>query len=256
MNQLTLNDNPIVCWGDTHGKWLNFIHLLEDGLFENTNFIQVGDFGVGFFSWESENFLLTEMAKELQKNNCTLYVIRGNHDNPTWFKGKHAHWQPQIYFLEDYTVLSQGMKNILCVGGAISIDREHLKINDRKRMFEENFNPSWFKKEGFVFDKVALTEIVNILPTIDVVVTHTKPSIFPPFVLSHRVHNYAKTDSKLLIDLAAETVLVQKVYDFLVDNGKRPSKWFYGHFHYSEVYDFEGCIGNILGVDELKELIL
>lgn len=254
MKQIILNDNPIVLWGDTHHNWLNFIHLLEDKQFENTNFIQVGDFGVGLYSWETDNFLLTEMSKELQKTNCCLYIIRGNHDNPTWFKGKHSHWQPQIYFLEDYTVLSQGNKNILCVGGAVSIDRSVRNHNDRKRIFEENFNPSWFKNEIFVFDEAALTEIVNVAPTIDVVVTHTRPSIFPPFVLNHTVHHYARTDSKLLVDLAAETVLVQKVYDFLMDNDKRPSKWFYGHFHCSEVYDFDGCIGNVLGIDEFKEL--
>jgi len=105
------------------------------------------------------------------------------------------------------------------------------------------------------FDEQKLTEIIKSVETIDVVVTHTRPSVFPPFILNHTVLHYARTDSKLLSDLTAETALVQKVYDFLLDNNKRPSKWVYGHFHYSESYEVDGCVGNILGIDEFKDLV-
>ena len=81
--------------------------------------IQVGDFGAGF----RKDFLddMLYLNDVLNEYNVTLYVIRGNHDDPKFFNGNH-NWG-NLKLLKDYTVLDLEGKKILLIGGAISIDR-------------------------------------------------------------------------------------------------------------------------------------
>ncbi len=56
-----------------------------------------------------------------QANNWIVFV-RGNHDNPAYFEGTTFSYK-RFIAVPDYTILQACNHSILCVGGAISIDR-------------------------------------------------------------------------------------------------------------------------------------
>ena len=56
-----------------------------------------------------------------EANNWIVFV-RGNHDNPAYFDGVQFNHK-RFLAVPDYTILSACNHTILCVGGAVSIDR-------------------------------------------------------------------------------------------------------------------------------------
>ena len=65
-----------------------------------------------------------------QANNWIVFV-RGNHDNPAYFDGAMFNAK-RFITVPDYSILQACNHTILCVGGAISIDRIYRKINGIK----------------------------------------------------------------------------------------------------------------------------
>ena len=102
--------------GDTHGDNINIPHHVEKQTKipqqEPKALIHVGDFGVGFQSYDTEMHLLDSLNTKLIEHNTTMYVVRGNHDNPEWFNGEFVF--SNLVFLKDHTVLEfQRMGKIL-----------------------------------------------------------------------------------------------------------------------------------------------
>lgn len=67
-----------------------------------------------------------KLQKRLASNNCWLVMLRGNHDNPAYFNTipiKHR----RFLTISDYSVIQACNHNILCVGGAVSVDRSYRK---------------------------------------------------------------------------------------------------------------------------------
>lgn len=65
-----------------------------------------------------------------QANNWIVFV-RGNHDNPAYFDGAMLNFK-RFVAVPDYSILQVCNHTILCVGGAISIDRIY-RINEWNR---------------------------------------------------------------------------------------------------------------------------
>ena len=63
-----------------------------------------------------------------EERNVECYMIRGNHDNPAYFEGTTFSYK-RFIAVPDYTILQACNHSILCVGGAISIDRIY-RINE------------------------------------------------------------------------------------------------------------------------------
>ena len=73
-----------------------------------------------------------------QANNWIVFV-RGNHDNPAYFDGATFYYK-RFIAVPDYTILQACNHTILCVGGAISIDRIY-RINEwNKRKYRVHSN--------------------------------------------------------------------------------------------------------------------
>ncbi len=112
----------LIFLGDIHGSF-NIIHQYVKlyGI-KDAHIIQVGDFGVGFQTLEKEKRMLEMFNPLLEKNNVHVWAIRGNLDYKP-----HFHNDPfglsNIHLVKDYTVLELCGKKILCIGGAISVDR-------------------------------------------------------------------------------------------------------------------------------------
>ena len=168
----------ILYLGDIHGNF-NLLHqYVKMYSITDAHIIQVGDFGVGFQPLEKEKRMLEMYHTLLVKNNVTVWAIRGNHDYKPYFDNDPFGFT-NIKLVPDYTVLNLGGKNILCVGGAVSVDRMwRYTKKQRAGIFEDTQIgvESWWPDEVFKLE----VDKVKDLKDINIVVTHTCPDYCPP----------------------------------------------------------------------------
>lgn len=238
----------ILMLGDIHENFAHVKYTVNKGL-SNCSIIQVGDFGIGYTTEYNSNKLLDDLNNFLNQHNIIMYVIRGNHDDPFYFKGKHIF--SNLKLLPDYTQLEVDGYNILFVGGAVSVDR---KISLAKMQLAASLGIDkklyWFD-ESFVLDEDKLKSIKNV----DIVVTHTAPEwCFPDNRngFSDFVLGFAGNDDNLLTELKDERTAVTKMFKILKENGNKIKKHYYGHFHRNEI-TLNGYTEHILlGVGEFQ----
>lgn len=113
----------IVVSGDIHGDFKQLVHkcCIQYGM-TDTLIIVAGDCGFGFERPGYYENLYSKCSRRLSKTDNWLVFIRGNHDNPAYFNLQpihHSRWMT----LPDYSVIKACGHTILCVGGAISVDR-------------------------------------------------------------------------------------------------------------------------------------
>lgn len=223
--------------GDIHGNfdfvnWYVKAHQISD-----CAMVQVGDFGIGFRP-DKEVLDLKKLDKTLKESETTLYVLRGNHDNPAYFDGTFNEYE-RIIFVPDYSVIMIGGKNHLFVGGAISIDRK-LRVNGE----------SYWKNEPFVLDEDKLKTIKGI----DVLVTHNSMSFLPPLSIDRSVVEYGKDDPGLIDELIFERLQMTRMWDILTaENGNEIGLHLYGHFHSDETIFINNTKHLMLGINKTYE---
>ncbi len=225
----------MILLGDIHGDFqtiVNFARKKDSP--EPNHLIQVGDFGAGF----SSGFLsdMEYLNQELLNANITLYVIRGNHDNPKYFNGEYQ-WS-NLKLLKDYSLLVIEDKRILFVGGAISIDRLRRKEN-----------VSWWRDEVFNFNK----ELLESFEGVDIVITHNAPNFVFPYTFNHIVMSFAAYDLNLLNDLTFERERFNEMYEILI-NKNNIKHWFYGHFHTTRSEIYQNTNFRALGINYFHKL--
>lgn len=106
-------------------------------------------------------------------------MVCGNHDDPLFFEEELIDY-PYMKTLPDYTIVHTKGHNVLCVGGAVSIDRQfRLSQMDYNRILGKNRLPLYWGNESFRYDEESLRilDIENI--EIDTVVTHSAPDFCP-----------------------------------------------------------------------------
>lgn len=206
-----IDKEQIIFVGDVHGKFSTLEHYLHDRYkIENSIIIICGDFGIGF---NKHNYYIDELNNKLNnkllKFNNHLIVVRGNHDDPKYFNNSNE-FGSNIILVKDYSIININGYNILCLGGAISVDRRY-RIKDK----------TWRKDEKFILNKELLSTISNI----DYIVSHTSPQYVFPYI------PYIDDEYPILThELARERLDMNEAYDILSKNNNI-SKWFYGHFH-------------------------
>jgi UDP-2,3-diacylglucosamine pyrophosphatase LpxH len=218
--------------GDIHGDFQRLQKIIKP--FENTIFIIVGDCGFGFPDTKEDKII--KMLKStfnafLEKRNLYLLFIRGNHDNPEMFTGKL--FSERFQLLPDYTLVTIDDTNILCVGGAVSVDRRFRKINT-SYWYDEEMLPTKFCDFK-----------VNILCTHAMnkeYISHLLP-IMPDWLrISFDV------DKKLYQDCNREFTICNdllKYYD--------PEYWIHGHYHVSGTINIANTRIISLNCNELYE---
>lgn len=226
--------DKIILIGDIHGEYGKLRYDINRFGYENSYIIQVGDFGIGFNKpnyYKNEAF--PRLNEVLVNKNCHLYAIRGNHDDPEYFKQTNNPFDfSNITLLEDYSELNLLGKSILLVGGAVSIDR---------RFREEH--KSWWSDEEFNL------KLEDEFPykdrQYDLVVTHTRPGVCGAFKGFDNIKYWCGQDYDLKNDLIEES---QKL-DYLYERTK-PKDWAFGHFHKSELIQYENTRFRCLDIDE------
>jgi len=233
----------MIAIGDLHG---NFRIINQYG-FKEVNIVQVGDFGLGFE--KNDEKVMDYWNKSWKARGMHVYTIRGNHDDPKWWDGRYDGRWSNIHLVKDYAVLHLEGKNILCVGGARSIDRAD-RIVAREGSFSENF---WFPGEDFVYDE---DQLIFALEgnKIDVVVTHSAPHFCIPLHKGSIVDHFVTRDKDLLLDIQLERELHTRMWEVMKSKGNKPDKWVYGHFHKNNVEYIEGTKFVLVGIGEITNL--
>ena len=248
----------VVVAGDIHG---DFEALVDKCCIQysmtDTLIIAAGDCGFGFHWSGYYKDIYMKVSNRLSKANNWVVFIRGNHDNPSYFNGQqvnHKRWKA----VPDYSVLKACGHTILCVGGAISVDRSWRKremygmtvVCEEDKRLEMSY---YWPNEAPVYDEAKLAAI-NEVCAIDVVVTHTAPS-FCEKQSRAEIQNWLIKDEDLLQDIKAERKVMDKIQAYLYAHSHPVNQWYYGHFHQSWHSKIDGIKYNMLDCLELRELI-
>lgn len=220
----------VYMYADSHGEFKTIKYKLNYR--KDCIIIQLGDFG--WFN-DSQISKIKDLNRFLKVRNIKMYVIRGNHDNPIYFDGGNRF--SNIFFLEDYTVLNINNTNILCIGGAISVDRSVRKENI-----------SYWKDEVFVYNE----EKINSLKDIDIVCSHTCHEI-SPLMDNGVVTYYSFKDNELRKDLEQEKEDFSKFIKE-VRNSNDIKAVYHGHFHQKWDIEKDGINYHSLIPHEMKEI--
>ena len=201
---LSYKDDFVVVCGDIHGEFETLAFNVARKGIENAIVIAAGDCGFGFNKLAYyDNLYKQKLHRKLEKQNVLLLMVRGNHDAPLFFDKELIDY-PYMKTLLDYTIVHTTGHNILCVGGAVSIDRQfRLSQMDYNRILGKKRLPLYWKNESFKYDEeqLRILDIENI--KIDTVITHSAPDFCPPFVKRDMEHFCANDDS-LASDLDKE----------------------------------------------------
>ena len=202
--------------GDVHANLenLSILHKIEPGIL----FI-LGDVGFGF-SKNSDKRLI-DFFIDLVNKGWEINLIRGNHDNPSyWHNDKYG--IKGINFLKDYTIVNINDKKYLVVGGGVSID-----------VAFRTPNINWWEDEEITIGNrnVYKENIYGIL-------SHT--GFNPPTILPMNF------DGEVEERLEREKMILN-----FIKREVKPKRWYYGHYHVSSVYDQEGCRCRVLDEGEV-----
>lgn len=246
----------MVVVGDIHGEFNKLVYKccvrykVRDALI-----VVAGDCGFGFERPGYYDYVYERNRKYLSGSNCWLVMVRGNHDNPAYFREPYRLRHERFMTVPDYSVLTACGHVILCVGGAVSVDRSW-RINSpyyHPFCLEDPLarNVYW-EDEMPVFDRGKLEEI-GASYEIDTVITHSAPLVCDRIV-KLGLYSFSVEDEKLLADVEEERETLERLRSYLLKYGHPLRYWFYGHFHQSWHYEIDGVLYNMLDIMEFREI--
>jgi predicted phosphodiesterase len=251
--------------GDIHGQLKSIKNWIQLNNLKDSILIFCGDFGLGFNSLGKEVQELNKSDSLCDEFGIVCYILRGNHDDPSYFTSDKLQLK-HIKTVSDYTVIQTPNHNILCVGGAISIDRLYRKEAYNENIFRysiqknctiaeaiESVRKIWWEDEAFNYDGTELECIKDNGIMIDVVATHSAPDFCNPMSKVPQDSHTAQ-DTTLIDDCTNERIDLARLYNNLVENGNVITHWFYGHFHnhYSDIINGTKFYGLDMGRDSFK----
>ncbi len=240
--------------GDIHGNFAQFYQMLKEAALRNAVVVVAGDCGLGFGKSGVEEYRreIADAAKIVADDNILLLMVRGNHDDPSYFSERKI-GEEFVKCLPDYSVISFQGRNILCVGGGISIDRtmRQRRMWMYKRRRNEDVALYW-EDEDVVYDEQVLDEIKALGVNIDTVVSHSAPSFCFP-TSKDAIQGWLARDSELESDLIGERLKLDAVLAQLKRDGHGLSNWYYGHFHDTSFLTTDDVDYHLLNIAELRE---
>lgn len=230
MATLNYENYHVYAIGDIHGNFKELVYKINN-LLSNSIVFVCGDCGIGF---EKEIYYINmfeHLNKKLINKNNIILLIRGNHDNPLYFNDKPLIYS-NIRTLPDYTVCNiinnDDVNNILCVGGAISIDRTYrLRYDYDNSKYSKNKNKTYWDTEQFLFD---IDKIDAIDKNINILLTHASPHNKFEYDNSNIKH-FIDIDYNLYNDLNIEKDNIKGMVEYLLNNNHNIKLWLNGHYH-------------------------
>lgn len=199
----------IIVAGDIHGCWDALETLLDE---EKPDVIlQCGD--IGFWPKFSP-FPSKVLQKKLRKSGTTIHFCEGNHEDlDTLMSMENPEVAPNIFYRKRGSLINVGNRNILFMGGALSVDKAWRMPH-----------VSWFPQE--TIRECDLYGLPPLGTKIDIVISHTAPTAFPVVSTMNLPTNIGDPSRNHLSYILEEY---------------RPTQWYFGHWHYyMQGYD-AGC---------------
>lgn len=233
-----IDSKSVYVVGDIHGEWALLKYKIKECGITDAIIIIAGDCGIGFEKPQYYKDIYNSMRVQLKKANVILLCVRGNHDDPSYYDGNAIN-EPYFKAIPDYSIITVGDNeyNILCVGGATSIDRMYRISYDAARLeYSLSKTKSYWENESPVYSQETLDEMFSDGVRINAVVTHSSPK-FAPLLNKENIENWLIDDPTLEIDINNEREIITKIYNHLVIKDKHNiSSWMYGHFHCHEAF--------------------
>lgn len=251
--------NVVVC-GDIHGDFNGVIgKLCLQYQLENTLLIVAGDCCFGFNEVGYYKEVAKRHRKPLHDSNNWVVFVRGNHDNPAYFDGKAINHK-RFIAVPDYSIIQAAGLTILCVGGAISIDRQYrIKAwQQNKGRFpapsdQDPLEPNYYwENESPILDTEKLS-VIGEKFKVDAVITHTAPS-FCELQSKLGLASWCLNDENLMDDVNVERAIMDQLYQYLKEANHPISHWCYGHFHQSWHQNINGTFFKLLDILEFHQL--
>lgn len=250
----------VVISGDIHGDFNMLVNkLCVQYQMRDTLLIVAGDCGFGFEKKGYYESMVRRNAKRMSEANNWIVFVRGNHDNPAYFDGKTFSYK-RFVAVPDYSIVKACGNTILCVGGAISIDRKMRlekweKYAERKARFLEKgpLARNYYWPDEVALFRPDLLEQINQVSAINAVVTHTAPS-FCELQTKNGLCCYAYSDDTLMDDVANERAVMDDIYNLLKRQKHPITHWCYGHFHQSWHSSIDDVLFKMLDIMEMYQL--
>lgn len=244
MNKMNMNNGDVrykggvYMLGDIHNEMKDLYYMIDGMGLRECCVICVGDFGIGSYFPESEDVegVYGDINNFLRARGIDMYVIRGNHDNPELYNGRHMY--SNLKLVRDYYSEVIMGQRFLFIGGAISIDRAR-----RKRSMRNGGDVCYWEGEEFSCRE---SEIVEC----DILVTHSISDWQYMSLPFNGTEVVFEMDPMLWQDLERERADIQFV--MMKSKCKRS---FHGHFHMKHFMQRHGIEMTILDIFEFKRII-
>lgn len=259
MNLYNVSAKDIYAIGDLHGYFESLKNWIQSRDITDSAIIVCGDIGFGFEKPGYYEQLSNKFEKVCSERNVTVFMFRGNHDDPSYFYGGNKIDTEHFKAIPDYSVITNGEHNVLCVGGAISIDRTLRIANMRQDIYKyaiwhncpldvaEEKVTSWtyWKDEKPYFLEDAIDEIQLNDIKIDIVCTHDSPPFCPPLT-KDGISGYLNNDKTLEQDIDESRDVFSKILNRLIADKHPLKRWVYGHYHFHDEMESNGVIYTLL----------
>lgn len=249
---MTQEERVLIFCADTHG-WENFDWLVkkltESLKLEHADCIILGDFGAGFrdnkgLEFEKALDKVYDKYKDcLEKRDIVIYTIRGNHDDPKYFKDDKEFSKPNLIFMEDYKIYNIAGRTIFPIGGSVSMDR---------KCFSNNGTPVDYRTEGknwWSGEEIVETNKKTWPLRVDIIISHDAPSIFDPIYIKKDVSKLSDAEADYENDIWDRC---QKGRMYLSEIAKyvNADYWYFGHHHCTYTGEYKNIKYRGLGIDK------
>lgn len=246
------NCTALYCIGDTHGYYNVYPYMIKSHDLKDATIVCCGDIGIGWEKSEHYKTLFKRVNKLCKERNVHIYMVRGNHDDPLYYRNSVIDYS-NVHTVPDYSVIKMPDHNILCIGGATSVDRVY-----RKQQMERSArdymrwhhgvdfdtalgiaSKGYWYDEGVVFSEEDFMELKESGILIDTVCTHTAPVFCAP-TQKGNIQGFLAMDPPLAEDLDNERKVMSDIYDRIISDGHPLKNWVYGHFHFHNMEYIDG----------------
>ena len=232
--------------GDIHGDFDKLIRKIKHDKIEDSLIIVAGDCGFGFEERIYYDNTYKYCGPSLEKHNNIVLFMRGNHDDPSYFSEDPLtrFFYDRMQCVPDYSVITiNGSRNLLCIGGALSVDRKLRKEN-----------VSWWAGESAVKNDEEIDKLTAEGTEIDTVIAHNCPSFCEP-TEKKSLHYFSMLDENILEDCDMERKMFDDILTKITTSQSGLRNWLYGHYHKSWEKEISGITFTMLSIMELKKIM-